>query len=60
MTNWIQTETGYSGYSVNPDSVVFDGRGMSAGAGGDLEVGVSVGSKSGTVLVSSGGIVSIP
>ena len=60
LTGWIQKESGYSGYSVYPDSIAFDGRGLSASGSGDIELSVSVGSKSGSVLVSSGGIVSIP
>jgi prepilin-type N-terminal cleavage/methylation domain-containing protein len=60
MTAWIQNESGYSGYSVSPNAVAFDGRGLTSGGVGDISVNVSVGSKSGSVLVSSGGIVKIP
>jgi prepilin-type N-terminal cleavage/methylation domain-containing protein len=60
LTAWMQKESGYSGYSVSPDAVAFDGRGLTSGGAGDIEVNVSVGSKSGSVLVSSGGIVKIP
>ena len=63
LTEWIQQQTGgcdFADYTVYPDSIAFDGRGMSANGSGDVQVSVSVGSKSGTVLVSAGGIVSIP
>jgi len=60
LTAWIQKESGCGEYSVYPDSIAFDGRGRCVSGAGDTEVTVSVGSKSGTVQISAGGVVSIP
>ncbi|MBI4777244.1 MAG: prepilin-type N-terminal cleavage/methylation domain-containing protein [Deltaproteobacteria bacterium] len=60
LTAWIQKEAGCDKYSVYPNSIAFDGRGLCVSGAGDTQVTVSVGSKSGTVLISAGGVVSIP